>query len=242
MPETQSGPVAHGGYPPTAPLRGAVPGWLPRDWLASVSTPDAARAALRAEAETSVLDPVGMRRLWVRELYLALALGILVLAVVASVQFVRNDELPWWWFPLLLLIWPMQVSQIWLRSLCRAIPGRADLPRPGMARLRWYRQLRREHVVVRPPAAWPAGSEAYAVLAGAASVESVAPTWLFERIGMSPDVGSQWVTVLTYPGWLTGGGRTLGIERLPESHLLVTDAGRERLDRERARFEALAAR
>lgn len=69
---------------------------------------------------------------------------------------------------------------------------------------------------------------------------SVAPTWLFERIGMSPDVGQQWVSVLTYQGWLIGGGRVLGIERLPEN-LQVTEAGRERLDRERARLQRLGA-
>jgi hypothetical protein len=86
-----------------------------------------------------------------------------------------------------------------------------------------------------------AGSEAYAVLSGAASVESVAPTWLFERIGMSATVGLQWVAVLTYQGWLIGGNRVLGIQRFPENHLQVTDAGRERLARERARLERLAA-
>ena len=94
--------------------------------------------------------------------------------------------------------------------------------------------------MVPPPAAWPAGSEAYAVLSGVASVESVAPSWLYERIGLSPTVGAQWVAMLTRQGWTSGGG-LLGLARLPEEHVRLTDAGRERLERERARLQALAA-
>jgi hypothetical protein len=171
MPEFDAAP-----FPPMPVLRGAVPGWPPDDPLTSVNTPDGARMALRAQSDTSVLDPRGLRRLWL-----------------------------------------------------------------GPARWRWYRQLRREPVVVPPPAAWPAGSEAYAVLSGVASVESVAPSWLHERLGLSPTVGAQWVDVLTRQGWTSGGGRLLGLARLPEEHVRVTDAGRERLERERARLQALAA-
>ena len=80
--------------------------------------------------------------------------------------------------------------------------------------------------MVPPPAAWPAGSEAFAVLSGAASVESVAPSWLSERVGLSPTVvGGQWVDVLTRQGWLTGGGRLLGLARLPELHVQLTRPG-----------------
>jgi hypothetical protein len=95
-------------------------------------------------------------------------------------------------------------------------------------------------VVVPPPAAWPPGSEAYAVLAGAASVQSVAPTWLGQQVGLPPDVADQWVAVLRRHGWLTGGGHALGLSRLPELHTRVTGAGRERLEQERARLTALA--
>ena len=79
-------PVPGGGYPPMTPLRGAVLGWPYDDALSSISTPDAARAALRAEAETSVADPVGLRRLWVRDVY---GLLVLVVAVWFVVSFVR---------------------------------------------------------------------------------------------------------------------------------------------------------
>lgn len=173
----------------------STPGWPANGALTPVTSPDAARLALRAEAETSVLDPVGMRRLWVRELAVVVASGIAVLMVVASVQFFRNDETPRWWVPL----------------------------------------------VVSEPAVWPPGSEAFAVLSGAASVDS-APEWLCERIGMSPAVGLQWIAVLAQQGWLVGGGRPLGLRRLPEKHVMVTNAGRERLAQERARLELLAAR
>jgi hypothetical protein len=54
-------------------------------------------------------------------------------------------------------------------------------------------------------------------------------------------VGAEWVTVLARQGWLTGGGRWLGNARLPEVHVMVTNDGRERLARERARLERLAA-
>ena len=72
-------------------------------------------------------------------------------------------------------------------------------------------------------------------------MESVALSWLCERIGMSATVGAEWVTVLGRQGWLTGGGRWLGMARLPEVHVMATDAGRERLAQERARLERLAA-
>ena len=241
MPEQQPAPVAPvGGYPPMPMLLWAAPGWPANGALTPVTSLDAARLTLRAESETSVLDPVGMRRLWLREAYFALALSVLVLWVVSFVQFLRNGEsAPW--LPLVLLALPMRVGQIWFQSCCRAIPGRADVPRPGLARWRWYRSLWREPVPApSPPAAWPPGSEAYALLSGAASVESVAPRWLCERVGMSPTVGAQWVTVLGRQGWLTGGGHVLGIARLPEVHVTATDAGRGRLERERARLERLA--
>lgn len=225
-------------------LDGAVPGWTPRGRLTALSTPDAARAALRAEAETSVLDPVGMRRLWLRELYLVLAVCVAVLMVVASVQYLRDGASPRWWFPLVVLVvLPLRLTQAWALSLCRAIPGPGVVPRLGPARLRWYARLGRAPAPApTAPAAWPPGSEAYAVLSGAGSVEAVTATWLFERIGLHPAVGRQWVAVLLRQGWLTGGGRVLGMERLPELHLTLTEEGRSTLGAERARLQALAAR
>ncbi len=78
------------------------------------------------------------------------------------------------------------------------------------------------------------------MLSGVAGVESVTQGWLCERLGMSPAVGAEWVSVLTRQGWLTGGGHLFGIARLPEMHVMATDAGRERLAQERARLERLA--
>ncbi len=164
--------------------------------------------------------------------------------VVAMVQFLDERlTTPAWW----LVVLPLSVLITNTGGTPRASPSAVPclppgvVPRPWPARWRWYRQLRQEPVVVPPPAAWPAGSEAYAVLSGVASVESVAPSWLSERIGLSPTVGAQWVAVLSRQGWTRGGGRLLGLARLPEEHVRVTDAGRERLERERARLQALAA-
>ena len=243
MPEQQPAPLAPlGGYPPMPTMAWSTPGWPANGALTPVISPDAARLTLRAESETSVLDPVGMRRLWVREAAVGVALGIFVLAVVASVQFFHSGELPAWWFLFMLMVLIGNVGVMFKSALWRAVPGPGVMPRLGPARWRWYRSLWREPVPApSPPAAWPPGSEAYALLSGAASVESVALGWLCERVGMSPTVGAQWVTVLSRQGWLTGGGYPLGISRLPEEQVVATDAGRERLARERARLERLAS-
>ncbi len=242
MPEQQPAPVAPvGGYPPMPMMVCAAPGRPRNGALTPVTSPDAARLTLRAQSETSVLDPVGMRRLWVREAFVGFALGISALAVAGSVQFFRDDELPTWWFLLTLMILVGNLSVTVQGVLWRAVPGPGVVPRMGPARWQWYRGLwRRPAPAPTPPAAWPPGSEAYALLSGAASVESVASSWLCERVGMSPTVGAQWVTVLARQGWLTGGGNVLGIARLPEVHLMATDAGRERLAQERVRLERLA--
>ena len=237
MPEFEAVP-----FPPMPVLRGAVPGWPPDDPLTSVNTPDGARMALRAQSETSVLDPVGLRRLWWREVHFLSAMVLLVLMLLAGVQFLGSGHLPGWWLLIAIVALPINSGGTLLAiTTTRALPPAGVVPRLGPARWRWYRQLRQEPVVVPPPAAWPAGSEAYAVLSGVASVESVAPSWLHERLGLSPPVGAQWVDVLTRQGWTSGGGRLLGLARLPEEHVRVTDAGRERLERERARLQALAA-
>ncbi len=242
MPEQQPAPVAAvGGYPPMSTLQWAAPGWPRNRALTPLTSPDAARLTLRAESETSVLDPVGMRRLWVREMFVGLGVGMFVLAVVGSVQFFNSGELPPWWILLMLLVLVGNLGVAFQGALWRAVPGREVMPRPGAGRWRWYRGIRRGPVPApTPPAAWPPGSEAYALLSGVAGVESVALSWLCERVGMSPTVGAQWVTVLSRQGWLTGGGHPLGISRLPEQHISVTDAGRERLAQERACLERLA--
>ena len=234
-------PVPGGGYPPMTPLRGAVLGWPYDDALSSIGTPDAARAALRAEAETSVADPVGLRRLWVRDLY---GLLVLVVAVWALVSFVRAaahgfpPPLPVLAFAAVAVL---SSAMPWLLAVVtRAEPGPRVLPRSPVARVRWHLARQREPVVVPSPAAWPPGAEAFAVLAGAAGATSVAPTWLRERVGLLEVVGGQWIDALTRQGWLTGGGHLLGVARWPELHLQLSPDGRERLDRERARLRVLA--
>lgn len=237
MPEFEAAP-----HPPMPVLRGAVPGWPPDEPLTSVNTPDAARLALNAAAATSVLDVAGMRRLWVRDVHVLLLLALVGLMGFATVQFVRDDRLPEWWLALVSLAVLVNLGGTYLTvTVCRAAPPAGVVPSPGPARWRWYRRLRQEPVVVPPTAAWPAGAEAYAVLSGAASVESVAASWLSERVGLSPTVGLAWVAVLRRQGWLIGGGRVLGLPRLPELHVQITPAGLERLERERTRLGALAA-
>jgi hypothetical protein len=176
MPEQQPAPVAPvGGYPPMPMMQWAAPGWPQDGALTPLTSPDAARLALHAESQTSVLDPVGLRWLWLRELNLLFALAIVVLAVTSSVQFFRDGETPWWWLFLLPLSLIFNVAIAFMGALWRAVPGREVIPRLGPARWRWYRSIRRQPAPApTPPAVWPPGSEAYAVLAGAGSVESVA--------------------------------------------------------------------
>jgi hypothetical protein len=229
--------------PPMPPLPGAAPGVEPFVPLTQISTPDAARAALAAEADTSVVDPVGMRRLWVREVNFFVTVVLFVLMVALAVKYVADDlELRGPWLALMPLLVLANTSTTLLpAALCRALPAPDAIPKTAPARRRWYRQLREEPVVAAPPAAWPGGAEAYALLSGAASVYSVAPTWLCEQVGLPPDVGAAWVASLRWQGWLAGGGRLLGLLWLPELHLQITPAGRVGLQAERARLTTLAA-
>src|SRR5918995_7305098 len=96
--------------PPMPLLPGAAPGVQPFVPLTSISTPEAARAALTAEANTSVLDPAGMRRLWVREMDLLVVAALVVAAVVSGVQAATNGRLPGWWHILMLLTLLVNVS------------------------------------------------------------------------------------------------------------------------------------
>ena len=117
------------------PLPGAAPGVQPFVPLTPISTPEAARAALTAEANTSVVDPVGMRRLWVRELDLLVVAGLVVAAVVAGVQFITNGQLPGWWLILMLLTFLVNFSTGYLPSaLSRSLPVPELIPPFGLAR------------------------------------------------------------------------------------------------------------
>ena len=229
------------GYPPMATLEGAVPGWPDGRTLSSAATPEEAGAVLQAEAQTSVLDPRGLRRLWWREGVFVVAMVLLAAWVLGAVEFFRSGELPGWWLVITPLALLLNVGGDYLTTRStRAIPAAGVVPRPGPARWRWRRALGRVPSVAPPAADWPAGSEAYAVLSGAASVESVAPTWLGERVGLPPVVSALWIPALKQEGWLTGGGHVLGWSRLPERHVEVTDVGRERVDEELRRLEFLA--
>ena len=228
--------------PPMARLLGAAPGVQPFVPLTSISTPEAARAALTAEANTSVMDPVGMRRLWVRELDFLVVAPLVIVGAIGGVQAATNGHTPGWWLFLMLLTFLVYLSAGLLpEALSRSLPAPELIPPFGPARLRWYRQLRNQPAVVPAPAQWPAGAEAYALLSAAATVQSVAPSWLCERVGLRADVGAAWVASLRWQGWLAGGGRRLGLASLPELHLQVTPAGLVGLDAERARLTALAA-
>ena len=231
-------------YLPAPPL-GAVQSVPPSAPLTPVVSADAARAALRAEAATSVLDPVSLRRLWVRELDPLIVVAVMVvLGVTASMAWLNGEErLPRWWLILnlfLSIIITINVRGYVPAALVRALPVPELIPPFGPARLRWYQQLHQQPAVVPSPAQWPPGAEAYALLSGAATVQSVAPSWLCERVALPADVGAHWVAALRWQGLLAGGGRRLGLSRLPELHLHITDAGRERLEAERSRFITLA--
>ncbi|NYG07901.1 hypothetical protein BJ986_002388 [Phycicoccus badiiscoriae] len=230
---------------PMAPLPGAAPGIQPFVHLTPISTPDAARYALAAEAETSVLDPAGMRRLWVRDLSALVALVLAVLMAVLAVRGIAygesEDVLPIL-VPFMIVVNLANASSVFFpAALCRALPAPGVIPKLPAARWRWYRQLRQEPTTAAPSGAWPPGAEAYALLSGAASVHSVAASWLCERAGLPAVVGAAWIASLRGQGWLNGGGRTLGLASLPETHLQVTPAGRAALQAERARITALAA-
>ena len=203
--------------PPMPSLPGAAPGVQPFFPLTSISTPEAARAALTAEANTSVIDPVGMRRLWVRELDLLVVAGLVVAGAVATVEFTTNGQLPGWWLILMLLTFLVNLSTGYLpAALSRSLPVPELIPPFGSARLRWYRQLRHQPAVVPAPAPWPPGAEAYALLSAVATVESVAPSWLCERVGLRADVGaaSGWPRCDGRAGSLVGGAAS-GWRRYP---------------------------
>jgi hypothetical protein len=230
------------GYPPMATLQGAVPGWPDGRTLSSAVTPEAARAVLRAERETFVLDPRGPRRLWWRDGAFVVALLLVAASVWAGVQFFRTGDPPAW----VLCIGPAAVflnlgSDYLTVRVTRAVPAAGVVAGEGTARWRRRRALRQQPSVVPPVADWPPGSEAYALLSGAASVQSVAPTWLGARVGLPPEISALWIAALKREGWLTGGGHVLGWSRLPERHIEVTDAGRGRLATEAERLLVASA-
>ncbi len=235
-------PDASARVSPMAPLLGAAPDVEPFAPLTPISAPGTARAALAAEADTKVVDPVGTRWLWVRAVHLLFNMVLLVLIVVVAVDLIVDDfDLGGVWLVVIPLLFLAQTGTSLLpAALCRTVPEPDDIPRAARARWRWYRALREGPGVVTPPAAWPSGAEAYALLSGAAGVSSVAPSWLCQQVGLPKDVGTTWVDSLRWQGWLAGGEPPLGLAWLPERHLQLTPTGRTRLEAERARLTALA--
>lgn len=89
------------------------------------------------------------------------------------------------------------------------------------------------------PVAWPAGSQAFALLAVLDLVEVIAPDRLVALAGLDPTPGRKWLERLESEQSLYGGrrrGRLRGDQRVG-----LTVAGRDRLHRMRAELERLAA-
>lgn len=132
----------------------------------------------------------------------------------------------------------------WLESsaLVRARPrweaGRVPSPaRRALLRLVPPLGLRME--APAGPGAWPPGTEELALLAVAARTRGIAPDWLYDRAGMSWEVGDSWLAPMVRTGLLTGGVRSW---RAGHGLVTVTEDGRERLAEILAGLEALAAR
>ena len=214
---------------------------LPEVPLTTIATPASARAALASEAATIVIDPDGMRRGFrLRMLQLLLGAVLCVALIVNAMYFFTHsdEQYPLWPTLLLPAVIVLNTLTMWAGALTRAVPH-PDTGRLG-ARLRQEKDIR-ALPAPPPPASWPPGAEAYAVLSAAATVATINPVWLAQRVGLPPPIGAQWVTWLRSAGWLAGGGHILGVARLPELHVKLTPAGHARLEQERARLTALAA-
>lgn len=243
MPEHESGAAAAargvaGGYPPMTPLRDAVPGWPEEQPLTSVSTPEAARAVLRAEAETSVLHPTGLRWRVVRRTGQAVRLVGWLWLVVTLVRAVLGGDDP------ALPVGPVAVMLVaslatgavpWSRL--RADPSPGSLPSTRAGRVRLTLAALRGELAVTPAASWPPGSEAFALLSTVAATDGIDRPWLLDRARLPQRTGEQWLAALARSGWLRGGEPMLG-GRLRQP-VRITPLGQDRLGAERARLQAL---
>lgn len=245
MPEHASQPAAPaggvaGGYPPMRPLVGAVPGWPEGRTLTSASTPEAARAVLRAEAETSVLHPTGLRWRVVRRMgqVVQLAAWVWLLVVLVGTVLV-GDGTGLAMAPVMALLAASLLTGLVPWARLRADPTPQSLPSSRRERLRLSLAAVRGELVVTPGASWPPGSEAFALLSTASATDGIDGAWLLDRTALPAQVGARWLDALTGSGWLDG-GRTLlgGRVRRPWR---ITDDGRDRLAEERARLQSLAA-
>ena len=243
MPEHEStGQTPVGGaarrHPPMAPLE-EVWGWPLGRRLTSVSTREGARAALGAEEATSVLHPAGLR--W------AAARGACMVGyLLAGLWFITGltgstlggRSLDGQVGPFLLFGLVAVLNPLIPWAGLRAEPLRRYLPATRVARLRLTAAAFRGDVPVAPAARWPAGSEAFALLATTAMTEGIDGAWLLDRAALPDEVGREWLRVMSRLGWLSGGEAYLrGWLRQPWR---ITTAGRDRLRDERRTLQALA--
>lgn len=216
MPEHESAPAAPvggvaGGYPPMAPLRGAVPGWPEDRPLTPVCTPEAARAALRSEAETSVLHPAGLRWGLVRRVGegVQLAAWLWLLAELVRTVLADDDTEPAT-APLVALLAASLVTHVVQWAWQRVDPARDSLPPTRRERAALTRSALRGDLETPPAAAWPAGAEAFSVLSTVAMTDGIDTSWLLDRTRMPGEVGEQWLGALARLRWISGGEAVAG--------------------------------
>ncbi len=201
--------------------------------MGPVTEPEAARALLDARDRVSVVHPSGAR--WV------VLHGILQVVTVLLLLGTVADLAGWWGdgssrVPILVAVLAVAVvtAPFWVQ-LTKAVPRRRDL----RLRAPWVGTVLRGGRPEEPPAAWPEEGHGYAVLAVAARTNGIDRAWLFERAAVAPALGDATVRELAAQGWVEGGHRWLGSDRLSVP-VTVTRAGRRALAVEHRRLEALA--
>lgn len=244
MPEHESAPAVPrgglaGGYPPMAPLRGAVPGWPSDTSLTTAATAEDARRVLQAEAATSVLHASGLRWGVVRGVALGVVLVVWLWAAVTTVgRLIGGDVARLPGGLVLVGFVALVVTRLVPWGWLRVDPSRESLPSTRRERLQLRAAAFRGAMTTAPAAAWPPGSEPYALLASAAKANEIDPAWLLGRAGLPAGVGAQWLDVMGRCGWLTGGDASFG--RWLRQPVTITADGRQRLEEERTRLLALA--
>lgn len=227
------------GYPPMSTLQGAVPGWPEGRTLSSATTPEAARAVLQAERETSVLHASGLRWLVARRVGLAVFLLVWLFLTVTFVGgLIGGDEARLAEGPVVVGFVALVVTRLMPWAWLRVDPSTQSLPPTRKERLRLDLTALRGALTTAPAVTWPAGSEAYALLATAAMADEIDPPWLLDRAGLPAGVGAQWLEFMGRWGWLAGGDASFG--RWLQQPVRITDAGRERLDEELTRLRTIA--
>lgn len=202
--------------------------------LGDVADASAARALLEAEARTSVVNPQGARWLLVQAVLRVVA-GLLLLGKVA-------DLADWWGdardhvpMAVVVLAFAVATAPFW-PQLTRAVPRRRGVT----AGVPWLGAVVHGGAPESPVAPWPDAGHGYAVLSVAARTNGIDRVWLFDRARLSPALGDATVGSLAARGWVEGGHRWLGSDRLSVP-VTVTRSGRRALAEERRRLEVLAS-